>query len=64
MDAEGGDGGAVDRLDDADAGAVAGTPHVQAVRLGDHSLDKHLKAIVSCVQQRTLQILIFEPTAI
>ncbi len=43
MNAEGGDGGAVHRLDDANALAVGGGPDEQAVHFGNNFLDENLK---------------------
>jgi hypothetical protein len=43
VNAEGGDGGAVHRLDDANALAVGGGPDEQAVHFGNNFLDENLK---------------------
>ena len=43
VDAEGGDGGAVDGADDADALPVARQPHEEGVRLGNHLLHEDLR---------------------
>ena len=43
MNTEGGDGRAVDRLDDANALTVRGRPYKQAVHFGNNFLDENLK---------------------